>query len=137
MEAVQETLAIQYLQELELKYGNEITELKNQLASHQNCDYWKSENGRIGQQLISIVDEYYEDGKDAEVIVRELCEIIDYQPTFTVEFTATVTFNGRIEVPADEKEDFDLTDALGDVYVDINNGNVVIDSYDLENVEEC
>ena len=136
MEAVQETLAIQYLQELELKYGNEITELKNQLASHQNCDYWKSENGRVQGQLIELVDAFYEDEQNNYEIINDICTIIDYEPKFEVNFTATITFTGTIEVPASEKEDFDLSDALSDAYVDINNGSVVINNYDLDVVEE-
>ena len=53
-----------------------------------------------------------------------------------ISFTATIRFNGRIDVDMADVADFSISDALGDVYVDINNGDVVIDDYDLEDVSE-
>ena len=115
---------------------SQIDELKKQLASHQNCDYWKSENGRIGRQLIDLVNDSYDNDSDAEEILTAVCEIIDYNPTKTVQFEGVIHFSGSIDIPRNEVADFDLTEALDDVYVDINNGNVVIDNYDLYSVEE-
>ena len=117
---------------------SQIADLKAQLANHQNCDYWKSENGRIGSQLIELVNDAYESDKDAEEILTEICSIIDYEPKKEIEFTATIRFTGRIDVPMSEYTNgFDLSDVLGEAYVDINNGDVVIDGYDLEDAEEC
>ena len=116
----------------------QVNELKAQLANHQNCDYWKAENGRIGSQLIELVNDAYEDGyKDKEEILTEICSIIDYEPKKTVEFTATMRFTGQIEVDLADANDFDLTDILSEAYVDINHGDVVIDSYELYDAEEC
>ena len=82
-----QTMTDSYIQEIELKYGNEITELKNELdALRENREYWLAENGRI-------------------------------------------------DVPLSEVGDFDLTDALSDAYVDINNGYVVIDNYEVDTCE--
>ena len=114
-----------------------IAELESQLKSHQNCDYWKSENGRIGSQIIALIDNSYDEDLSSDEIITELCQIVDYNPTKTVEFTATMTFSGSIEVPREEQNDFDLTAVLEDAYVDINNGNVVIDSYELYDANEC
>jgi hypothetical protein len=115
---------------------NEIDTLKKQLASHQNCDYWKSENGRIGSQLIDLVNASYDGDEDASFILESLCEIIDYNPVKTVQFEGVIHFSGSMDIPRNEVADFDLTQALEDVYVDINNGNVVIDNYELYSVEE-
>lgn len=114
-----------------------IAQLESQLKLHQNCDYWKSENGRVQSQIIDLIDSFYENGDDAEYIVVQLSNIIDYLPTKEISFTATINFTGTISIPANEAEDFDLTAALEDAYVDINNGDIVIDSYELYDANEC
>lgn len=116
---------------------NQINMLQNNLKNHQNCDYWKSENGRIQSQIIDVIDSFYENGDDAEYIVVQLSNIIDYLPTKEISFTATMNFTGTISIPANEAEDFDLTAALEDAYVDINHGDIVIDSYELYDANEC
>lgn len=116
---------------------SQIDELKKQLNNHQNCDYWKAENGRVQGQIIDVINSYFEDETDAIEIVNTLCQIIDYEPKKEIEFTATIRFTGRIDIPANEYEDFDLNSYLEDAYVDINNGNVVIDSQELEDADEC
>ena len=117
---------------------NQINMLQNNLKNHQNCDYWKSENGRVQSQIIDVIDEIYSGNwNDVNDIANSLCEIIDYSPTKEISFTATMSFSGTISVPAADVEDFDLTSALEDAYVDINNGDIVIDSYELYDANEC
>jgi len=113
-----------------------IAELEATLKNHQNCDYWKSENGRIGSQLINLINNAYENDAEASEILESICEIIDYNPVKTVQFEGVIHFSGSIDIPMNEVADFDLTSALEDVYVDINNGNVCIDNYELYSVEE-
>ena len=114
----------------------QVNELKAQLANHQNCDYWKAENGRVQSQIIDIIDEIYAGNwTDETDIANSLCQVIDYTPTKEIEFTATMNFTGKIQVPANE--DFDLEEILSDAYVDINHGDVVIDSYELYDANEC
>ena len=113
-----------------------IAELEAQLKSHQNCDYWKAENGRIGSQLINLINNAYENDAEASEILESVCEIIDYNPVKTIQFEGVIHFSGSMDIPMNEVADFDLTSALEDVYVDINNGNVVIDNYELYSVEE-
>lgn len=126
-----ENVTIQFLQD-------QITMLQNNLKNHQNCDYWKNENGRVQSQIIDVVDEIYSGNwHDVEDIAQNLCNIIDYSPTKEISFTATINFTGTISVPASEAEDFDLTSVLEDAYVDINNGDVVIDNYELYDANEC
>lgn len=116
---------------------SQIEELKKQLSNHQNCDYWKAENGRIQGQIIKLINAAYIEETDASDILVELAQIIDYNPVKEIQFTATISFTGRIDVPMSEAEDFDLESALEDAYVDINNGDVVIDNYELYDAEEC
>lgn len=115
---------------------NQIKMLQDNLKNHTNCDYWKSENGRVQSQIIDVIDEIYAGNwSDVEDIANSLCQIIDYSPTKEISFTATMTFSGTIQVPSNE--DFDLEDILGEAYVDINHGDVVIDSYELYDANEC
>ena len=111
--------------------------LQDTLKSHQNCDYWKSENGRVQSQIIELINEAYTDDIDATNIVETLCQIIDYNPVKEIEFTATMKFTGKIEVNLLELDSFDLEEILSDAYVDINHGDVVIDGYELYDAEEC
>lgn len=113
-----------------------IAELEATLKNHQNCDYWKSENGRIGRQLIDLINSAYENDAEASEILESVCEIIDYNPVKTIQFEGVIHFSGSMDIPMNEVSDFDLTSALEDVYVDINNGNVVIDNYELYSAEE-
>ena len=104
----------------------------------QNREYWIKESNRVQGQLIDLINEYYEQDTDATSIIQAICEIIDYSPKKEIEFTATIRFTGRMEVDAWEySNNFNISDVLSDAYVDINNGDVVIDNYDLEDAEEC
>ena len=114
-----------------------IAQLESQLKLHQNCDYWKSENGRVQGQIIELIRSAYAEELDAKEILVDLARIIDFNPTKEIQFTATISFTGTIEVSMEDEDDFDLTSALEDAYVDINNGNVVIDSYELYDANEC
>lgn len=117
---------------------DQVAMLQRNLANHQNCDYWKAENGRVQSQVIDVIDEIYAGNwNDERDIANTLCQIIDYTPTKEINFTATINFSGTIQVPAQEAEDFDLTGALEDAYVDINNGDIVIDNYELYDANEC
>jgi hypothetical protein len=113
-----------------------ITKLENDLINHSNCDYWKAENGRVQSQIIDVIDEIYAGNwADENDIANTLCQIIDYSPTKEINFTATMSFSGTIQVPANEE--VDLEEILGEAYVDINHGDVVIDNYELYDANEC
>jgi hypothetical protein len=134
------TLNEQIKNEYDLLYGNRITELENELSAiRQNREYYLAENGRVQGQIIDVVDEIQAGNwTDVDDIANTLCEIIDYNPVKEIEFTATIRFTGRMEVPVSEYNNgFDISDALSDAYVDINNGDIIIDQYDIEDAEEC
>ena len=118
---------------------NQLSELSEKVGpNHQNCDYWKAENGRVQSQIIDVIDEICAGNwTDVDDIANTLCEIIDYNPKKEINFTAVMHFHGTIEIDAREADNFDLEDILSEAYVDINHGDVVIDGYELENVEEC
>lgn len=116
----------------------QVNELKAQLANHINCDYFKRDYNRIQEQIIATLHDAIEDTyKSRNEIITEIAEIIDYALTKEIEFTATINFTGTISVPALEADEFDLSGVLEDAYVDINNGDVIIDSYELYDASEC
>lgn len=82
-----------------------------------------------------ITASYFEETEAKEILI-ELARLIDFTPTKEITFTGTVEFKGRIDVPMDEIDSFDLEQALEDIYVDIHSGDVVIDNYSLYDVQE-
>jgi hypothetical protein len=125
-----ETATPTYLEE-------QVRMLQDTLKNHQNCDYWKSENGRVQSQIIALINDSYESEADASEILISLGEIIDYEAKKTIQFSGTITFSGSIDVPMSEVGDFDLHYFLQDeMSLDINHGDTVIDSYEVEDVRE-
>lgn len=125
-----ETATTTYLEE-------QVRVLQDTLKNHQNCDYWKSENGRVQSQIIALINDSYESEADASEILISLGEIIDYEAKKTIQFSGTITFSGSIDVPMSEVGDFDLHYFLQDeMSLDINHGDTVIDSYEVEDVRE-
>ena len=102
---------------------------------------YKNKANSLQSQVNNIIDllsenEFYDESVSKEEVLNSLCDILQYSPKKEISFTATIRFNGRIDVDMADVADFSISDALGDVYVDINNGDVVIDDYDLEDVSE-
>lgn len=94
----------------------------------------------LQSQVNNIIDlltenEFYDESVSKEEVLTSLCDILGYEPKKEIEFTATLRFTGRIDVDLSDSH-FDLTDALGDIYVDIHNGDIVIDDYELLDAEE-
>lgn len=108
---------------------NTITHLQDQLTASRSI---------LAKVINNLTEDYFfSDSMDKDEILAELCEILNVSPTKTFYFNGTMSFSGSLDVPLNELEDFDLTQALEDAYVGINNGDVVIDTYDLETVEEA
>ena len=82
-------------------------------------------------------DGWYNPNTELSDVLRELCRILDHNPTKTIEFSGTITFSGNIDVPLDESEDFDLFYHLQDnLTLDAYDGNIEINSYEVENVDQ-
>lgn len=94
-------------------------------------------NSQLGKIIDNLTEDYwYSDSTDKDELLSELCDIIGHNPTKEICFTATIRFNGRIDVPLSDVGEFSISDALSDAYVDVNNGDIVIDDYDIEEVSE-
>ena len=82
-------------------------------------------------------DSWFNPNYEKSEVLSDLCEILGFNPTKTVKFSGTMTFEGSIDVPLDEAEDFDLQYILQDeLYLTSNHGNMEIDSYEVDSVHE-
>lgn len=102
---------------------------------------YRNKTNNLQSQINKIIDnlteDYWYSESTPETILEELCEIIGHEPKKEISFTAVIHFNGRIDVPMNEVLDFDLAEALSEAYVDIHNGDIVIDDYEVTEAEEC
>lgn len=101
------------------KAKNDLQSQINKIIDNMSEDYW------------------YNPNTDKETVLNDICEILNFTPKKTVSFTATMNFTGTIEIDLADAEDFDLEEVLAEAYVDINNGDVEIDGYELYDASEC
>jgi hypothetical protein len=82
-----------------------------------------------------IILEAYADSEDQETLTS-IAEALDIELTRDVEFTATVEVSGTITLNL--LEDYDLESEITDaLYVDAQNGNIVIDEQEVCHVREA
>lgn len=106
------------------------------LTTHTNCDYWKNENGRIQRQLIDLVNSSYDEADSTEIL-EAICEIIDYTPVKTINFSGSISFSGSIDIALNELSNFDLHSFLQDeLSLESGYGDMILDSFEVDNVEE-
>ena len=112
--------------EYALEQARRTTKAKNELQS------------QINKIIDNMTEDYwYNPNTDKETVLNDICEIFGYTPKKTISFTATMNFTGSIEIDLSDAEDFDLEEVLAEAYVDINNGYVEIDGYELYDANEC
>lgn len=103
---------------------------------NRHFDRLNALQSKINKIIDNLTEEYFfHDSTDKDTVLEEICEILDINPTKTVQFSGSVHFTGSIDIPLNEVDSFDLTSALEDIYVDIHNGDVEIDNYELYEVE--
>jgi len=107
---------------------------------------WDLHNGRQYSKTVDslrskidtvkdIIMEAYADSEDQETLAA-IAEALDIELTRDVEFTATVEVSGTITLNL--VEDYDLDSEIQDaLYVDAQNGNIVIDEQYVTNVREA
>jgi len=104
--------------------------------------YLKQRLTKFTNQINTISDNLTEEGWfnpnfEKSEVLSELCEILGITPTKTIKFSGTMSFEGTLDVPFDELEDFDLESELADnLQISAWSGNVDIESYDLDSVSE-
>jgi hypothetical protein len=75
----------------------------------------EAQEKQLGQIINNLtVDGWYSNNIDKDDVLRDLCEILGYEPTATLNWSVTVSVSGTTEVPLAEVEDFDLRYHLDD-----------------------
>ena len=111
--------------EYALEESRRMTKRKNDLQS------------QINKIIDNLTEDYwYNPNTDKDTVLSDICEILNFTPKKTIEFVAKIEFTGSIEIDLSDAEDFDLEEVLGEAYVDINNGDVSIDHYELYDAME-
>ena len=101
-------------------------------------DRYNGLQSTINKIIDNLTEDYwYNPNTETNDVLSELCEIIGHTPKKEISFTAVMHFSGRIDIDLADIEDFDLAEALADTYVDIHNGDIIIDDYELTEAEEC
>lgn len=107
---------------------------------------WELHNGRQSSKTVGVLQdkintvktiilEAYADSEDQETL-QAIAEALDIELTKDVEFTATIEVSGTITLNL--LEDYDLESEITDaLYVDAQNGNIVIDEQEVCHVREA
>lgn len=112
---------------------------------------WTLEKGRrqvektneLQSKIDKIIDEMTEDSwynpnTDAETILNDLCEILQFNPVKTIEFTANISLNGTIEIPLSDYQDTNLSDyVFENLSIDSYTGSMDVNGWDIDSVDEC
>jgi len=158
------TLREQIIQEMELRYGNEITELKNQIANstikldfvendevttksysesdvralvYRDKSYQTKMNEyyRKESQLRTLLENVYADSNEQDTLT-EIAEIFDVPLTKEIEYTAWIRVDMTIEVELGGDMD-SLEDFISsNLTVDSYDGMIQVTNHEVERTEE-
>ena len=107
---------------------------------------WDLHNGRQSQKTVGVLQskintvkdiilEAYADSEDQDTL-QSIAEALGIELTRDIEFTATIEVSGTVTLNL--LEDYDLESEITDaLYVDANNGNIVIDDTEVCHVREA
>jgi len=127
------TLREQIIQEMELKYGNDITELKNQLSTVTiKYDNLVSELHNHNNKVFlvdNIISSRFEDSDDQDTL-KEIAQALGISITKEITWSATVTIQGTMEI--DITEEYDLESR---VYDELS-GELYNYDFSIDDVEE-
>lgn len=114
------------------------TELEETLDRIKNLEKLiEITQNQIGQVLGNMTsDGWYSSDIDKSEVLSDLCDILGHEPTQELTIKATLTVDLRYDCPLDEVEDFDARYFVQDsLSVDSFNGNVIVESFDVEDAD--
>jgi hypothetical protein len=103
----------------QVKKTNELQSKINRIIDNMTEDYW------------------YNPNTEAETILSDLCEILEFEPVKSIDFTASLTIHGSIEIPIADAVDFDLDSyVFENLSIDTQTGCMDVHDFDVDRVYE-
>ena len=112
LDATDQTIAYPTVKVTEIEWDLEQARKKSKRLSE-----YSDKVGQLENRLADYLD------MDSEEIVADICSIFGFNPTKEIEFEATATITGTVEIPLAELKDFDI---------DNLNLYVSVDSYEYD-----
>ena len=83
-------------------------------------------------------DGWYDSSVTKEDVLNDLCETLGHNPVKTIDFSATLSVTGSLDINlAEYDENFDIVAFLADVLsVDSYNGDVVVNGFEVDDANE-
>lgn len=115
--------------------NDELQEARNRInLLEQRLEYQEKQLGQILNNLT--VEGWYSDSVEKEEVLRDLCTIMDHEVKRTLNWTATITVSGNVDVPIEEVDSFDIRYFLNDeLSIDTNYGDMIVDSWHVEDID--
>lgn len=118
---------------------DKVTTIEYEFEKHrQTADRGNRLQSQINQIIDNMTEDYwYNPNTEAETILNDLCEILQFNPVKNIDFTANITINGSIEIPLTDYQDFDLNDyVFENLSIDTHTGSMDVHDFDVERVYE-
>ena len=95
--------------------------------------YWKNAWSELSGKVARLENDLSEFlDMDAEDIVVSICEIFGFNPSKEIEFEASVTVTGTVQIPLADLKDFDIESL--DLYVNVESSYEIDANAEVDNV---
>ena len=95
--------------------------------------YWKNAWSELSGKVASLENDLSEFlDMDAEDIVVSICEIFGFNPSKEIEFEASVTVTGTVQIPLADLKDFDIESL--DLYVNVESSYEIDADAEVDNI---
>ena len=93
---------------------------------------------KINRIIDNMTEDYwYNPNTDISTVLEDLCEILEHNPVKNIDFTASVTIHGSIEIPIADAIDFDLDSyVFENLSIDTQTGSMDVHDFDVDRVYE-
>ena len=111
-----------------------VTEIEWALESYRTMKERFNSQSNLVSNLEEMLPVWIENENDADTIVSEICDLFGFNPTKDIEFEGTISFSGIISVPLKDIADFDIDSVQFNIDIDSYDGDVSIQSVEVDNV---
>ena len=95
--------------------------------------YWKNAWSELSGKVARLENDLSEFlDMDAEDIVSSICDIFGFNPSKEIEFEASVTVTGTVQIPLSDLKDFDIESL--DLYVNVESSYEINADAEVDNI---